>query len=603
VLADFANTTGDPVFDGTLQQGLSVQLEQSPFLNVLSDRRVLTAMKLMGQPAGAKLTPELARQICLREGSKAVLESSIGSLGSQYVLGLRAVNCRTGDTLAEVQVTANGKEQVLGALGKATTGLRSKLGESLATVEKYDVPLEQVTTPSLEALQAFTLARRALFEKGDPAAIPLYKRAIELDPNFARAYASLGLSYSNLGETALAAKNLKKAFELRERVSERERFYISAGYYSVGTNQVEKAIQTYELWIQTYPRDVPAHTNLGDAYLHVGQFEKTAAESREAIRLDPNISVAYDNLMQASLALNRLDEARASYDQAQAHKFDPPILHSLAYELGFLQNDTTAMAKQAAWATGKPGAEDVLLAYQADTAAYSGQLGKARELSRRAVSSAQRADQKETAADWEAEAALREALFGNVVKARNDAEAALALSRGRDVQAMVALALAVAGDAARAQVLADDLAKGFPEDTIVSFNYLPAIRGQIELDRGTSAKAIELLQAAAAYELGQPPAVLLFNMYPVYVRGQAYLGAHQGGAAAAEFQKILDHRGIVLNEPIGALAHLGLGRAYALQGDSAKARTAYLEFLNFWKDADPDIPILREAKAEYAKLK
>jgi Flp pilus assembly protein TadD/predicted Ser/Thr protein kinase len=605
VLADFNNMTGDSVFDDTLRQGLTVQLEQSPFLSLISGQRIQQTLRLMGHKPDAKLTPDIARELCQRVGSKAYLSGSIVSLGSQYVLGLKAVNCRTGDPLAEEQERAAGKEQVLAAMDKATAKLRAKLGESLSTVQKFDTPLMQATTPSLEALQAHSLGQKTLDAKGDSAAaVPWFQRAIRLDPNFAMAYAALGTSYFNLGEPSLAAETTRKAYDLRDRVSDREKFYIESHYYQYATADLEKARQAYELWAQTYPRDgVPAN-NLGVIYRILGQYDKALAEHREFVRLDPTTGLGYSNLVADFLYLNRLEEARATAAEAQAKKLDSPYLRFYLYLLAFLQNDAAGMAQQVAWAAGKPGVEDVLLGYEADTAAYFGRLGKAREFSRRAVASAERARQKETAASYEAEAALWETLFGNAAEARHQVAAALGLSNGRDVQYGAALALALAGDAPHAQALSDDLAKRFPEDTLVQFNYLPTIHAQLALSRNDSFKAIKALQAATPYELGalrhRPVRTAL---YPVYVRGAAYLAAHQGSEAAVEFQKILDHRGLLWNCATGALAHLGLARAYVLQGDSAKARAAYQDFLTLWKDADPDIPILKQAKAEYAKLK
>jgi len=605
VLADFTNTTGDSVFDGTLRQGLTVQLEQSPFLGLVPDQRIQQNLRLMGQPPDARLTPEIARELCQRTEGAAVLDGSIASLGSQYVLGLKAESCRTGDSLAEEQARAAGKEQVLAAMDKAAANLRSKLGESLSTVQKFDTPIEQATTPSLEALQAYSLGRKTLAAKGDnAAAVPLFQRAIRLDTNFAMAYASLGTSYGNLGETNLGAENTRKAYELRERVSEREKFYIESHYYSIVTGDLEKARRAYELWAQTYPRDWLPPDNLGGIYRILGQYDKRLAENRESLRLDPTSAWSYAYLVYPYLNLNRLEEARATAEEAQAKHLDSPLLRIGLYQLAFLQNDASGMAQQVNWAAGKSGVEDVLLAREADTAAYSGRLGEARDFSRRAVASAARAEEKEKAAIYEADAALREALFGNAAAGRQRATAALGLSTGRDVKYGAALALAMVGDAARARALAEDLAKRFPEDTLVQFNYLPTLHAQFALSRNDASKAIEALQAAAPYELGDPTEAFTFlSLYPVYVRGEAYLAGHQEtGAAAAEFQKILDHRGVVFNEPIGALAHLGLARGEALKGDLAKARVAYEDFLTRWKDADPDIPILKQAKAEYAKF-
>jgi eukaryotic-like serine/threonine-protein kinase len=605
VLADFTNTTGDSVFDGTLRQALSVQLEQSPFLSLVSDQRIQQNLRLMGQPPDARLTPEIARDLCQRTKGAAVLNGSIASLGSQYVLGLKAENCRTGDSLAGEQARATGKEQVLAVVDKAAASLRSKLGESLGTLQRFDTPIEQATTPSLEALQAYSLGRKTLAAKGDnAAAVPLFQRAIQLDPKFAMAYASLGTSYGNLGETSLGAENMRKAYELRERVSEREKFYIESHYYSIVTGDLEKARRTYELWAQTYPRDWLPPDNLGGIYRILGQYDKRLAENRETLRLDPTSAWSYAYLVYPYLNLNRLEEARAIAEEAQAKQLDSPLLRIGLYQLAFLQNDTAGMTKQVTWAMGKPGVEDVLLAREADTAAYFGRLQQARDLSRRAVDSAERAEEKEKAASYEADAALREALFGHAAGGRERAAAALALSTGRDVKYGAALALAMAGDVARAQAFADDLAKRFPEDTLVQFNYLPTLRAQLALGHNDASKAIQALEAAAPYELGDPTEAFTFlSLYPVYVRGEAYLAGHrEPGAAATEFQKILDHPGVVFNEPIGALARLGLARAYALNGDSAKARVAYNDFFTLWKDAHSDVPILKESKAGFAKL-
>jgi tetratricopeptide (TPR) repeat protein len=595
VLSDFDNKAGDSVFDETLKQGLSVQLEQSPFLSLISERRVIETLKLMGRSPGDRLTPEVTREVCQRTGSKVMLTGSIAGLGSQYVIGLKAVNCNTGDVLAEAQEQAAGKESVLKALDNAATSLRSKLGESLSSVEKYATPVEEATTPSLEALKAYSLGAKTLNGGDFAAAVPLLDRAVRLDPNFAMAYGVLGMGYHNLGENTLAAENTAKAYQLRERVSEREKLTIECFYDQLVTGDLEKARRTSELWEQAYPQDSIARTNLSFIYQVLGQYDRALVEAREAVRLDPAIGVNYENLAVSYLCLNRLEETRATAEEAQAKKVDTPVVHFVLYSLAFLKNDPAGMAQQVAWATGKPGVEDNLLSTEADTAAYSGQLGKARELSPRAVASAQHAEEKETAASYEASAALREALFGNPAEARKRVAAALELSTGRDVQYAAALALALIGDAVRAQALADVLSKRYPEDTIVQFMELPNLHAQLALSHNDAPKAIGALQAAEPYELG--------DLYPVYVRGEAYLAAHEGSKAAVEFQKIIDHRGIVENSPIGALAHLQLGRAYAMVGDAAKAKTAYKDFLTLWKDADPAIPILKEAKAEYAKLR
>jgi eukaryotic-like serine/threonine-protein kinase len=605
VLADFANTTGDSVFDDTLKQALAVGLGQSPFLNILSGEKVRQTLREMTRPANERLTRDLAREVCQRAGSKAYLAGSIAALGSQYVIGLEAVNCASGDVLAREQVTAAGKEQVLPALGQAAAKLRNEVGESLSSVQKFGVPLQQATTNSLEALKAYTLGLKTGHEKGDVEALPFSKRAIELDPNFALAYSALGVSYSNLNQPSLAADYLKKAFDLRDRVTEREKFHITALYYDVAMGELEKSNQTYELWRQAYPRDDTAPGNLGSDYMILGQYEKAATETRESLRLEPNLVVGYANLGQIYLALNRFDESKSTIEEAQGRKLEGIALHLNLYALAFFQGNMVAMKQQADWAIGKPGAEDWMLSLESDTEAVSGRLGKARELSRKAVESARRSDEKEPAALWQANAAIREALFGNADAARQNGAAAVALAPGsHDAEAQAALAYALAGDAAHTQSLADDLAKRFPQDTVVQSVWLPTIRAQIETSHKNPARSIELLQTAAPYDLGMLSASATNScLYPVYVRAEAYLSAQQGQLAAAEFQKILDHRGLSWNCPTGTLAHLGLARAYVLQGDTAKARAAYQDFSALWKDADPDIPILVAAKAEYAKLK
>jgi eukaryotic-like serine/threonine-protein kinase len=600
VLADFANKTGDTVFDDTLKEGLSVALSESPFLNLLAEQKVTATMKMMGRHAGDRLTPEVAREVCMRTSSKAMLAGSISSLGSQYVIGLKAVDCNSGDALAQEQVQAAAKEQVLKALDKAATSLREKLGESLSTVQKYDTSLEQATTPSLEALQAFSEGIKIVRQKGDTAALPLFKRAIELDSTFAGAYAALGVSYSDLNEDGMASENLQKAYELRERASERERYRISASYYTHATGEVGKAIQVYEQWARAYPRDSVPASSLGFNYMVLGQWEKASAETVEAIRLNPT-AATYVNLVGIHAALNRLDEAKATYEQALARKLEKPGLHGNRYLVAFLESDAAEMLRQVAWARGKPEAEDLLLSDHSDTEFYVGHLGEAGELSRQAADVAKRNDQKETAALWLLNAALREAEVGNVAHARKQATAALALASTRDTQILAALALARAGDTARVQTMADDLNKRSPLNTLLNDYWLPTIRAAIELNRKHPEKAVELLEAASGYELGEPSPIG-GTLYPVYVRGEAYLNAGQGQQAAAEFQKLIDHRSTVQNFVLGALAHLQLGRAFALSVDSAKARAAYQDFFTLWKDADPDIPILKQAKAEYAML-
>ncbi|HXZ39141.1 MAG TPA: protein kinase [Terriglobales bacterium] len=598
VLTDFDNKTGDPVFDDALKQALAVELGQSPFLNVLSDRKVNETLQMMGRPANQRITTDVGRELCLRTGSKALLGGTISSLGSHYLLDLTAVACSTGDTLAKEQGEASGKEDVLKTLSLTSSSLRTKLGESLPSVQKFDVPVE-ATTPSLEALKNYSMGITTSRQKGDAPALAFYKRAIELDPNFPMAYASLSIAYGNLQQWSLALEYATKAYQLRDRVTEREKLRITAAYFNA-TGEVEKAVQTYELWEASYPRDFVPHNNSGVGYSGLGQYDKALAEYQESLRLAPTVT-GYSNLGLTYYKLNRLDDAKATFDQALAHKLDGGGLRQNMYLLAFLRGDAAQMEQQLAWAAGKPGDEDGMLSAQSDTEAYYGRMTKAREFTRRAVDSAIRADSKETAALWQINAALREAEIGNIAMARQGVTAALALSPGRDVKVVAALTLARSGDAARSKALAEELEKDYPTNTLIKLYWLPTINAAIETGTDNSSQALVDLEPAAPYELGQAGGFINY-VYPAHVRGQAYLLAHNGTAAATEFQKLLDHRGIVLNFVTGALAHLQIGRAYAMAGDTAKAKSAYQDFLTLWKDADPDIPILKEAKAEYAKL-
>jgi tetratricopeptide (TPR) repeat protein/predicted Ser/Thr protein kinase len=603
VLADFTNTTGDTVFDGALRQGLSVQLEQSPFLSIVSDQQIQQTLGLMGQSADARLTPAIARELCLRGGSTAVLDGSIAQIGTQYDLILKAVNCVSGESLASTEAQAGDKNKVLDALGKTASEMRNKLGESLGTVQKFDTPLDQATTPSLEALKAFSSAHKIMFTTGATGAIPLFKRAIEFDPNFAIAYAWLGRAYRDLDENATAADYTQKAYELRGPTSEAEKYFILASYDIVTTGNLLKAKQTCELWIQAYPRNPMPRTFLsGPIYPTFGQYENAVEVGREELRVSPDSPIPYFVLGFNYVKLNRLDEAKATYRQALERKLDHPYIHADLYLIAFLQNDTAEMKRQSAWSADRLGAENSMLALESDTSAYSGRLREARDFSRRAMDSAGRADLKEASATYAATSDLREALFGNLDEARRRAATATQQSRDEGVQYSAALALAYVGDDKQAQVLTTDLAKRFPESTIIQFNFLPTLRAKLALNKGNASEAIESLATAAPYELGVSGSYGWAALYPIYVRGEVYLATHKGAEAAAEFQKIIDHRGIVLNSPIGALAHLQIGRAYAIQGDPAKAKAAYQDFFALWKDADPDIPILKQAKAEYAKL-
>jgi len=568
----------------------------------------------MTRPATTKLTPEVARELCQRAGSKAYLAGSIGSLAGEYVLGLKAVNCHNGDTLAEEQVTAASKNKVLDALGDAASKMRGELGESLATVQKFDVPLEQATTSSLDALKALSLGKKASDEKGAAAGLPYDQHAIELDPNFAMAYRAVGIDYTSLSELGRATEYFTKAFQLREHASEREKLTISAEYYSYVTGELDKAAQTFQEKIESYPREDAAYVNLGLVYALQGQHEKAAEITRQAVRLAPDAVSEYEDLANYHLALQRFDEARRIVREAQARKLDDYLLRDVVYALGFLTSDTAAMAEQQQWFAGKPEFANVGLALASDTEAYSGHLGKARELTKRAVDSAIRADSKENGAVWQANAALQEAAYGDVAGARRSAAEALKLApMSRGVESEAALAFAMAGDMTRAESLAQDLGKRFPLDTQMQSLWLPAIQAQLALDKKNPALALNTLQSASTIELGYIPFVMNVScLYHVYVRGDAYLAAGQGSAAAGEFQKILNHSGIVWNCWTGALAHLGVARANALQSrtsqgvdaDSARVRAlgAYKDFLMLWKDADPNIPILKQAKAEYAKL-
>jgi len=614
VLADFANSTGEPVFDDALKTALSVALRQSPFLNVLSNEKVNSALELMTYPASSPLTPDLARELCQRAGSTAYIEGSIAGLGSQYVLGLKAVDCQTGDVLAEEQATASAKERVLDAVGRAASKLRGELGESLASVQKFDVPLAEATTSSLEALKAYSLGGKTGDEKGPAAELPYDQRAIELDPNFAMGYEAVGGDYYTMGEIERAREYFTKAFQVREHASEREKLFINADYYANVTGELEKAEQTYKELIASYPRDYPAYGNLGLVYAKQGQYEKAMEAYREHLLLDPASPNPYENLVNSQLALQHLDEAGQMIQKAREHKLDNLIFRNALYALAFVRADSSAMAEQQGWFGGKPEENDGL-SLASDTEAYMGHLGKAREFTRRAVDSAIRADSNESGAVWWENAALREAAFGNFTEARKAAAAGLKLAPASpDAAVEATLAYAMADDTARAQRMAQDLNKRYPLDTQIQSLWLPAVKAQLALDRKNPAAAVRILQTGLPpIEYGQISFVSNMScLYPTFIRGEAYLAAGQGTAAAAEFQKILDHSGIVWNCWTGALAHLGLARANAWhskasQGAEAglareRAVAAYKDFLSLWKDADPNIPVLKQSKVEYGRL-
>ena len=603
VLADFVNTTGDPVFDDTLRQGLSVELQQSPFLSLISDQQVRQTLSLMGQPRNAQLAPEIARQICERTGSAAVLEGSIASLGSQYILGLRARNCSTGSFLDQEQIQASRREDVPNSLSQIARKFRTRIGESLATVEKHSKSLEEATTPSLEALKAYTTAMKL----DSTAGIPLFRRAIEIDPKFAMAYANLGLDYSDIGESVLAAENTKKAWELRDRVSDAEEFFIDFTYQRQVTGNLEDAYQTLEVWHRTYPRDINALSLLGGLSTHgTGRFERVIETSRETIEEARDVFFGYHNLASTYFFLDRFPDAESVLQQASDRNVQEPYFLVLRYNIAALEDDKDQMDRVAAQAKGKHGAEHWMDHEEALAWARSGRLRDARRSSSRAVDLALQEGDREKAASYRAAQAVWESVYGNASEGRRTGMAALELSKGRDVEYMAGLALALSGESSRSQALDGDLEKRFPEDTIAKFDYVPVLRALSALQRGKPAESVDRLQMPLQYELAANG--LNFNhfylggLHSAYVRGEALAAEQRYAEAAGEFQKILDHRGIVGLDPVGALAHWRLGRLYALSGDKTKAKAAYQDFLTLWKDADPDIPILKQIKAEYAKL-
>lgn len=596
VLAEIANNTGDPVFDSTLRQALEVELEQSPYLLLIPEQRIQNALRMMGKPANAPLTGDLISEVCQRTGGEAAVNGWIAKLGNQYVLGLRAVNCRTGDHLSDLEITATAKEQVLKALGDISGRLRTKLGESLGTVQKFNTPIEEATTPSLEALQAYSNGRAAMVQKGESAScVPFFQRAIRLDPEFAVAYAALGNAYSNLGESGLAATNIRKAYELREHVSEHERLYIESHYYQFVTGDLAKASQTYEVWAATYPNDEAPRTNLAVIYSDLGKLEQSEQQAKEAVRIAPDEGQSYANLVDAYICLNRLDKASATANEAIARNLDTPTLRLYMYDLADLKHDTGSMRKLLDWASGEPGIEDTFLSNEGDEVARAGHLAQARGFNERATDAARRADEKETAAGYQVDGAQREAFFGNAAAAIKLADSALALAGDRDTRYGAAVAFALSGEISRARSIAKHLDREFPDDTIVQEIYLPTIRGAIAIAQKDPSVAIKSLETTSPYDLG-----LAGGLLPVYVRGLAYLAQHDGGHAIAEFQKVLDHPGVVHNASFESLTDLELGRAWLLQGNRERAKDAYDRFLTAWKNADPDIPVLNQARSEYA---
>ena len=602
VLSDFANSTGDAVFDDTLKTALSVSLRQSPFLNVLTDSQVAKTLQQMTQPAGKKLTPELARELCQRAGSKAYLAGAIGRLGSEYVVGLKAVNCSNGNTLAEEQVTAASKEKVLDSLGGAASKLRTELGESLATVQKFDAPLEQATTFSLDALNAYGLALSTWDKKGDRDSLPIFKKAIELDPNFAMAYGALATINHNLGDSELARENATKAYELRDRVTEAEREAIEARYYLYVTGDLEKAAEVYAVAAQNYPDSAGAYNHLANNEEELGRYQQSVQDLRKALLLDPSRASTYANLAVGLLALNQVEEASAVLAEADKRGLQTDVLLQAHYWIAFLHKDEKEMERLVQRSSDLPGAQAILLSEQSNTAAYYGHFEKAREFSRAAENLMERDGNKELAANYLVQAAVRESEVGEFARAQQYISQAQKLSHGQDVATLTAVALVQIGSVNQAEALCHELDKQWPEGTIVQKYWLPAIRAQIDLRQARPSKAIDDLGVATAIEFANPGSTAVPTLYPAYVRARAYLAMGDGPKAATEFRKLTDRPGLVLNYPLGALAHLGLARAYKSSGDLQNSRQAYLDFLSLWKDSHPDIPILKQAKAEYAKL-
>jgi tetratricopeptide (TPR) repeat protein len=605
VVADFDNTTGDPVFDGTIKQALLVDLEQSAFLNILPERQVQETRRLMVHPPSGPLTGEMPRELCQRVGGTAVLSGSIASLGRLYVIGMTTASCATGEVILRQQVRVAGKEQVLPSLDKAASELRAKLGESLANLQKHSTPLEQVTTPSLKALQAYGEGISVRNTQGDLESIPYFQRALELDPTFAMAYNRLGGVYFDALEFDLAAAKFRKAFALREHVSQRERYFIESRYYHFVTGELDKALAVYEDWQRDFPHDSVPLTGCGMVHAAFGDYEATIADCQEALRRNPSLAYNYTNLAEAFLNLDRWQEARATLHDMQRRNLQEIDQYLIEYQLAFLEGNTVEMEHQASLATGKPGAAEILLLFQAQTEAGRGRLDEARRLIRQAVILATSAHANERAGAWQAQGALFEAELGNRRQAARQAEAALRLSPGESIRVLAALALARAGDAKRAQKLAVTLKQEFPQDGILNEYWLPTIEGAAQLSAGAPLRALEHLEIARHYELGQTSVfqvLAIGPMYPVYLRGEAYLKAAKAVEAAGEFERILQHPGLVQNYPLGVLARLGLARSAALQPDRSRALRLYGELLQLWKTGDADGPIVKQARSEAAGL-
>jgi DNA-binding winged helix-turn-helix (wHTH) protein/TolA-binding protein len=607
LVADFVNTTGDPVFDDTLRQGLSVALEQAPFLQFVSDDQIGKTLRLMEKPPDTRLTQGVAREVCRRANAATEIEGSIAALGNQYVIGLNAVECQSGETLAQEQVSAKGKEKVLTALGSAASVLRAKLGEPRASLEKHDTPLAEATTPSLEALKAYSMGWKVAALQGDEPAIPFFERAVEIDPSFAIAYASLALMYGSMGSSQLATEDIKRAYELRDRASDKERFFIIGYYFGRGTGNQEKAQQVCNEWARTYPGEVFPHSFLaGFVDPVLANYNGAVEEARKIIELNPDYGFGYYLLGYDLIFVNDLQGAENAVHLAAERNFNPERMATLRFDLAYLRGDAAGMRREVEWAQAHPEIEDWILDHQAFAETSEGRLKNAIGLSRHAVALALQGGSREHAADFETRAALWEAFFGDSIEAKRTAAAALALAGNREVNYGAALALALSGDATRAEKLANDMEKRYPEDTSVRFSYLPVISAAIAVRNGDPLKAVDALQASVPYEMGAPrsSSTAFFGaLYPIFFRGEALLAAHKGAEAASEFQKILGHRGIMIGDPVFVLAHVGLARAYALSGESAKARAQYEEFFALWKNADSDVPVLKRAKAEYGSLR
>lgn len=607
LVADFANSTGDLVFDDTLRQGLSVELEQTPFLHFVSDDQIAKTLRLMEKPPDTRLTPDVAREVCRRANAATEIEGSIANLGSQYVIGLSAVECQTGETLAHEQASANGKEKVLTALGDATSKLRAKLGESRASLEKHDTPLAEATTPSLEALKAYSMGWKVAASQGGEPAVPFFRRAVEIDPSFAMAYATLGLMYGSTGSSQLATENVTRAYGLRDRASDKERFFITGYYFGRALGNQEKAQQVCDEWARTYPSEFLPHSFLaGFVDPVLANYKGAVEEAQKVIELNPDASLGYYLLGYDLMDLNDLEGVEHAIQMAAKNDLNQVRMATIRFDLAYMKGDAAGMRREVEWAEAHPEIEDWVLDRQAFAEASEGHLTNAIGLSRHAVALAQQGGKREQAAVFQVRAALWEAFFGNFIDAKRTAAAALALASNREVDYGVALALALSGDSTEAEKLGNDLEKGYPEDTSVRFSYLPVIRAVVALQHGGPSKAIDALRASGPYEMGSPRSSqtgFFGALYPVFFRGEALLEAHKGAEAANEFQKILNHRGAMIGDPVFVLAHLGLARAYAMSQESVKARAQYAEFFALWKSADPDIPLLKRAKSEFEKLR